>query len=210
VTASLDPVRAALLDEMLRHVVFDGWSPRALAAAAEAKGIDGATLRRAFPRGVADAVAYFSDWADRRMLAAMEGQGGAEGRRRDRVALAVRARLEALAPHREACRRLIAWFALPGHQPLAGRCLWRTVDSIWRAAGDRAADFGYYTKRALLAGVYGATLLVWLDDRSEGSAESWAFLERRIAEAMRIPSLRGRATEFVRNMAPRARPAARH
>ena len=202
-TVSLERVRASLLDEMLRHVVFDGWSSRALAAAAEAKGVDAATLRRAFPRGVADAVAYFSDWADRRMLAAMEGHGGAEARRRDRVALAVRARLEALAPHREACRRLLAWFALPGHQPLAARCLWRTVDSIWRESGDRSADFGFYNKRALLAGVYGATLLVWLDDRSEGSAETWAFLERRIADAMRIPSLGDRARAFARNLAPR-------
>ncbi len=44
----------------------------------------------------------------------------------------------------------------------------RTVDAIWHAAGDRSADWSWYSKRAILAGVYGATLLFWLRDDSDG------------------------------------------
>ena len=65
--------------------------------------------------------------------------------------------------------------------------LWRTVDAIWYAAGDTATDFNYYSKRGLLAGVYSATVLYWLEDRSEGFANTWSFLDRRIAEVMRVP-----------------------
>lgn len=36
------------------------------------------------------------------------------------------------------------------------------VDDIWYWAGDRSTDFNWYTKRALLAGIYTSTgLLIW-------------------------------------------------
>jgi ubiquinone biosynthesis protein COQ9 len=143
-------------------------------------------------------VAHFSDWADRRMLAALAHRDLAALRLRERVALAVRLRLEALAPYREAVRRSLSFLALPPNAALGAKCLYRTVDAIWRAAGDRSVDFSFYTKRALLAAVVSTTTLYWLDDNSEGRAESWAFLDRRIADVMRIPALRqrlGRITE---------------
>ena len=48
----------------------------------------------------------------------------------------------------------------------------------------------FYSRRATLAGVLVATLLYWLDDQSEGCAESWAFLDRRIEDVMRIGKAR--------------------
>ena len=76
---------------------------------------------------------------------------------RERIALGVKTRLDILAPHREAVRRMLAFLALPANLPLAARLLYRTIDAIWYAAGDRATDFSFYTKRGLLAGVYAST-----------------------------------------------------
>src|SRR3546814_10685041 len=70
--------------------------------------------------------------------------------------------------------------ALPQNAATGLACLYRTVDAIWYAAGDRATDYNFYTKRALLAGVYSSTLLFWLNDKSENFAATWAFLDRRI------------------------------
>jgi ubiquinone biosynthesis protein COQ9 len=70
--------------------------------------------------------------------------------------------------------------------------LYRTIDTIWFGIGDRSADFSFYTKRGLLAAVYSSTLLYWLEDRSEDSIDSWAFLDRRIASIMQIPKLKSR------------------
>ena len=106
---------------------------------------------------------------------------------RERIATCVRLRLEPLAGHREALRLGLTRATLPGNAPGALRALWRTVDAMWRAAGDTATDFNHYSKRGLLAGVYSSTLLYWLDDRSEGYAETWAFLDRRIADVLRVP-----------------------
>ena len=105
----------------------------------------------------------------------------------ERVADGVRTRLAILLPHREAVRRSLALLAMPQNLALAARLLYDTVDTIWHAAGDRATDFNFYTKRGLLAGVYAATTLYWLDDRSAGTAASDEFLARRLAEVTAIP-----------------------
>ncbi len=194
--ANLAEMRERMLPAILRHVPFDGWSPRALAAAARSAGIDAATVRRAYPRGVPDAVAQFSAWADAEMLAALDEAPAGLGVRQ-RVAFAIRARLSALRPHREAVRRLAAWSALPGHQGAAVRAVARTVDAIWRGIGDRSVDFGWYTKRASLAAIFGATVLYWLEDRSEGSVDTWDFLDRRLAGLGRLPAVRRRARAFA-------------
>ena len=83
------------------------------------------------------------------------------------------------------------------HAPLALKLLYRTVDAIWYAAGDNATDFNFYTKRALLAGVYSSTVLYWLNDKSAGCADSWSFLDRRIDEVMQVPKLLGRVSAIT-------------
>ena len=78
------------------------------------------------------------------------------------------------------------------------------MDAIWHAAGDRSADFSWYTKRAILAAVYSATVLYWLRDTSEDDAATLAFLDRRLAGIGRIGRLRGRAERLLARL-PRPR-----
>lgn len=178
--------RDDLLDAMLAHVPFDGWTSRALDRAAADHGLDRGFARLVFPGGPMAALERFLERADARMVEALERQGIGEMRIRERIATAVMTRLEAAQPHREAVRRAVGVLALPRHAGLAARSLWRTVDAMWRAAGDTATDWNHYTKRLILSGVYGTTLLVWLDDRDEGLATTRAFLDRRIEGVMKF------------------------
>ncbi|MEE8534932.1 MAG: COQ9 family protein [Kiloniellales bacterium] len=189
----IDKIREKLLAATLARVAFDGWTETALLAGAAQAGIDRAMARNAFPGGPAELIETFSREMDLRMLADLETGDLAALKVRDRIAAGVRARLEALAPHREAVRRGLGFFALPPNAALATKCLYRTVDAIWYAAGDTATDYNFYSKRLLLAGVYVSTLLFWLDNRSEGCAETWAFLERRISEVLKFGGRLGRA-----------------
>src|SRR5271167_4949274 len=174
----MDEVKARdqLLLATLPNVPFDGWSIAALREAARGLGISEAEAMALFPR-IVDCVEWFSRWADREMLARIEGAEFQQLKVRERVAGAVRARLAVLEPHREAARRGLVVLALPVNAPLGMRLLYDTVDAIWYAAGDTATDFNFYTKRALLAGVYGATMLYWLDDRSPDSIDTHDFLD---------------------------------
>lgn len=195
--ADRERAREKLLLATLPHVAFDGWSAKAIAAGAgdigmDEAGMDGIGARRYFPGGPAEMLAFFSAWADARMLDALEQAELSGLKIRERVALAVRSRLEALAPHREAVRRGAGFMALPANGPLGLKCLYRTVDDIWYAIGDRSVDFSFYTKRALLGGVLTSTTLYWLDDKSEDLAASWGFLDRRIEDVMRLHRVTGR------------------
>ena len=179
----------ALLEAMLPEVTFDGWSLASLRAGAKAQGLDEGDIALLFPEGPGEAALWLDDWADRRMLAALEKMDLAALKVRERVAAAVMARLAALAPHREAVRRAIALKATPWGAVKAMQILYRTVDAIWYAAGDTATDFNFYTKRSLLAAVYTPTVLYWLNDRSDEAADTRAFLERRLAQVMKLPRL---------------------
>ena len=193
----IEKTQDRIVESMLPHVPFDGWSLKALKAGVADAGLTPDLASRAFPGGMAEVAAHFADWSDRRMLAEFEGRDLDSQRVRERIATAVRVRLELNAPHREAIRRLLSFLALPQNAGLAARCTYRTVSATWYAAGDNATDFNFYTKRGLLAAVYSSTVLYWLADKSNGFADTWAFLERRISNVMTIPKLQARVADTL-------------
>lgn len=198
--ASREDQRDRLLEAALVHVPFDGWSRRSLFAGARDLGIEAGLVRRLFPRGGDDLLAQLERWADRRMLTQVAPEALATMRIRDRIGTLVRARLEALAPHREAMRRAVAARLLPSNAMAGCTSLWRTVDLMWSVAGDKAEDYNYYSKRSLLAAVWTSTFLFWLEDRSDGFRDSWAFLDRRIGDVMQIGALRARVGDALRGL----------
>jgi ubiquinone biosynthesis protein COQ9 len=195
--------RDQAIDAMLVNVPFDGWTKRALLAGVRAAGMPDDEADLLFPLGVADMIATFCDLADRRMEEAAASEvHGARFSARVRAVIALRLRQN--REHREAIKRALAILALPIHARTATATLARTVDTILHAAGDRSADFSWYTKRAILAGVYSATILFWLRDSSEDDADTLAFLDRRLAGIGRIGRLRAR---LPRPRLPRLGPA---
>lgn len=191
-----DALREKLMDAAIAHVPFDGWGDKSLLAAAKDLGIDAALARNAFPGGAIEIIEFHSVLADRRMMAAYEAEATSELKLREKVALAIRLRLWANAAHREAIRRALTILALPINAPLAARLLYRTVDAVWHAVGDRSTDYNFYTKRMLLSGVYSSTVLFWINDKSADCAETWAFLDRRIADVMQIPKAMARLNKL--------------
>jgi ubiquinone biosynthesis protein COQ9 len=210
------PERDAAILAMLPHVPFDGWSRRALAMGLAAIGAPADEADLLFPGGSAAMVEAFCDLADRRMTEAVATLDLADKSLTKRVRAVIALRLAQNRAHREAVRRAVAVLALPMHARQAAACTARTVDAIWYAAGDRSADFSWYTKRAILAAVYGATLLFWLRDASRESevdqsgaeetgevdSATLAFLDRRLAGIGRFGKLSGRVSAALRRVAP--------
>ena len=182
-----DP-KAALLAAALHHVPFDGWSDAAFRAAVADAGLSPALARALCPRGATDlALAYHAD-GDAAMLDRLSREDLSALRFRDRIATAVRFRLN--AADRELVRRGAALFALPQHAPDGAKAVWGTADAIWTALGDTSDDVNWYTKRAILSGVYSSTLLFWLGDESAGHQNTWDFLDRRIGNVMQFEKLK--------------------
>ena len=182
-----------VLEAALIEADFDGFSLETLRRAADRAGVSRDMQRLAFPRGVMDLVAYYSKSADAAMLEALQAQDISSLKVREKIALAVRLRVEALAAHKPAARRAVQFLTLPQFAPEGVRNLYRTVDAIWRAIGDTSTDFNFYTKRALLAGVYTSTLMRWFEDQSEDGRATWEFLDARIDNVMQIEKAKAAA-----------------
>ncbi len=190
---TLDELAPLLAAELPRHAGFDGWTPLAVERAAQSLGVDplAAGLVFASPADMIDA--WFAT-IDAAMLSSFAPDALATMKIRARITALVEARLDLIEPHREALRRALSILAMPQNLARAARLGWRAADVMWRAAGDSATDYNHYTKRAILGSVYAATMTVFLDDESEGLAETRAFLGRRIEGIMRFEKAKAKFT----------------
>src|SRR5437762_11765142 len=182
----LERLRRQLALAVGDNAVFDGWTKAAVDAAAGQLGIDPVQARLAMPKTQAGMIDVYIQEADRALEAYFTPERLSSLKIREKIRALVWRRLEIMGPAREAVRRALAILAMPQNVPLALRIGWRTADLMWRIAGDTSTDFNHYTKRMTLGAVYGSTLLVWLDDQSDGWTETAAFLERRIDDVMKF------------------------
>jgi ubiquinone biosynthesis protein COQ9 len=181
---TMETTKSRLLQAALPHVPFDGWSEATLAAAAADSATPPALARALFPRAGIDLALAYHSLGDDQMRDAVAASDLAALRFRDRIATAVKLRL--VHADRELVRRGTALFALPQHAGEGARAIWGTADAIWTALGDTSTDLNWYTKRATLSAVYGATVLYWMGDTTPDHSATWEFLDRRIENVMRF------------------------
>lgn len=194
--------RDAAIDALLPNVPFDGWTYRALRVGLAALGGDPRDAEVLFPGGAGDMIAAYCDLADRRMELEAATLELDAMRIPARIRAVIALRLTQNRSHKEAIRRALAALALPGDAGAAALCTARTVDAMWHAAGDRSADISWYTKRAILAGVYTTTLLYWLRDPGEDDAATLSFLDRRLADVGRITRVHRKFKSALRRVVP--------
>ncbi|MES2666322.1 MAG: COQ9 family protein [Pseudomonadota bacterium] len=193
-TYSTDTATQRILQAALAHVPFDGWSEATLTAAIADSGVAAGLGRALFPRGGVDLALAWHRMGDGLMADRLATMDLGPLRFRDRIAAAVRARLE-VVEDREAVRRGTTLFALPHNAAEGAKAIWGTSDAIWRALGDSSDDLNWYTKRATLSAVYAATVLYWLGDDSPGHLATWEFLDRRIDGVMQVEKLKSAARD---------------
>jgi ubiquinone biosynthesis protein COQ9 len=186
----LEKLRRELALAVGENAVFDGWTRKAVDSAAAQLGIDPVQARLAMPKDQAGMIDLYIQEVDRALEAYFTPKRLAGTKIREKIRSLIWRRLEIMGPAREAVRRALAILAMPQNLPLGLKAGWRTADVMWRMAGDTSTDFNHYTKRMTLGAVYASTLLVWLDDESEGWSETAGFLDRRIDDVMKIEKLK--------------------
>ena len=183
-----------LLDAALPHVAFDGWSDASFKAAVQDSGMSEEEARALAPRGAVDLAVAYHRRGDAEMVARLKEADLSDMRFREKVVTALRFRLEAMRD-REAVRRASTLFSLPMHAAEGSKLVWETADHVWKALGDESRDGNWYSKRAILSGIWGATVLYWLGDDSVGHADTHDFIERRIEDVMRFEKMKGQLRE---------------
>jgi len=191
---AMHEITEKLAQAALDHVPFDGWSEAAFRAACADAGVPESLARVHCPRGPVDLALAAHALGDAELRRRLAGADLSALRFRDRVAHAVMQRLDA-AGDREVVRRATALFALPHLAADGARALWQTADTIWSALGDTSDDLNWYSKRAILSGVYGATVLYWLGDDSPDAQATRDFLDRRISGVMAFEAAKTKLRE---------------
>ena len=190
---TLDEIREAVAPRLAAHAAFDGWNDIAVEAAAFEIGVDADLAKLALKGGPMALIEAWIGSVDAEMAHRLPPEKLAAMKIRERITALVATRLEIAAPDREGQRRALAIMAMPQNVAAAARIGWRSADRMWRLVGDTATDFNHYTKRMTLSAVYASTLAVFVNDDSDGFAETRAILDRRIENVMRFEKAKAQA-----------------
>jgi ubiquinone biosynthesis protein COQ9 len=184
-----------LLDAMLEIAPEAGWTESGLAKAAAKAGLTDGQVQLATPNGIGDLLDLLGKQAAQAAEARLVQPDIAGMKVREKVATAVRAWLAFLEPHKEAVKRAAG---SPANVLTGPRGLWTAADAIWAGLGDKSTDYNWYTKRMILSGVIGSTLVAWLG--TDDPVQVNAFLDRRIENVMQFEKFKGEIREAVSKM----------
>ena len=211
----MNDLEVQFIEALTFHIPFDGWSEASMVAAAQDCNMSMKEVTALFPKGMDDVISAANALNDRKMIAHFMEKFGDEFDSMPvhlRIRELIIARLEIFAGQKEVIRKTMSHMAQPKQAGLGSKLLYRSLDAMWRTAGDRSTDFNFYTKRASLGAVYGATLLAFLADESPDMAQTKAFLDRRLKDVAKIPKVSkpvkkvaDKAFDMLRRILPQSR-----
>ncbi|CAM9739546.1 unnamed protein product [Ascophyllum nodosum] len=198
-----DP-RVAILDAALDHVETYGFSESALAAGAKERGFHSVATGM-FPKGGADLIYHAREKAlqEVKKLNAEASKGGAGGEgtpdsggaaadegdvesesgiEMDKLRQGIRTAVSSIARFKTRWAHAMGIGALPQNMGTTSLALAVLADELAFLGGDRSTDLVWYGKRGYIAGIYASTELHMLTDDSDGLADTWAYLDRRLSD----------------------------
>lgn len=186
-----DLTEQRLLDAALSLLTEHGrWDEALVLRAGREIGLSKPEVELLAPNGARDLTALLIRRHDAAALLKLSSVDPSSLKIRERIFHAVLERIEVAMVDETAVRKASLYLAGPSRAALAARMLWGSADMIWRWAGDTAADFNHYSKRAILSGVIASTLAVRL---AQGEAAARAHLTRAIDAVMQFEKLKARS-----------------
>ncbi|XP_001373645.1 ubiquinone biosynthesis protein COQ9, mitochondrial [Monodelphis domestica] len=189
---SEEQLQHRILTAALEFVPAHGWTSEAIAEGAQSLGLSSAAAGM-FGNDGSELILHFVTQCNAKLNRVMEEEqkqvqlGQAEKRKTDQFLRdAVETRLRMLIPYIEHWPRALGILVLPHNIPASLNLLTSMVDDMWHYAGDQSTDINWYTRRAVLAGIYNTTELVMMQDSSPDFEDTWRFLENRISDAMNM------------------------
>ncbi|XP_054055655.1 ubiquinone biosynthesis protein COQ9, mitochondrial isoform X1 [Rissa tridactyla] len=189
---SEEQLQHRILTAALEFVPEHGWTAEAIAEGAKTLGLSAAAAGMFHSDG-SELILHFVSQCNTKLSEVLEQEqklvqlGEAEKKPTDQFLRdAVQARLRMLIPYIEKWPQALSILLLPHNIPSSLNLLTSMIDDIWHYAGDQSTDFNWYTRRAVLTGIYNTTELVMMQDSSPDFEDTWRFLENRVADAMNM------------------------
>ena len=99
---------------------------------------------------------------------------------RDKIKTIMELKFDSNAYLKDALPEMLKFLLRPGNIFMSIKMLHQNSDFIWKLAGDKSNDFNYYSKRGLLSMVYLATLIYWLNDKSNKGIGTKNFISKSV------------------------------
>ncbi len=148
-----------------------------------------------FPDGLFHAATVYFEWTLKETFCELEKKDINELKTFAKIRLALMTRFGVLSPYKKAEKALFYYLLKNLKGP---GFLYKIIDKIWFWAGDKSLDHNFYTKRALLAGVYTSTFFTFLEDTSEDLIKTQEKLDQRLAQVGQIPKFKEKLKSFLR------------
>ncbi|MDG7056292.1 MAG: COQ9 family protein [Wolbachia endosymbiont of Meromenopon meropis] len=170
-----------ILNEMIKIIPFDGINDKTLLKACTRLNLVNSFCK--FQNGIYDILEHIAEDLNSSAETKLKNYNLENMKVRERVKLAVLIHLSSYASlpnYREFLKKILKFSILPKNTYFSSRLLYKTVSTIWYMVYDQSTDFNFYTKRAILAGIYLSTILFFINDYSENFVDTISFLDKRI------------------------------
>ncbi|MDR2831722.1 MAG: COQ9 family protein [Rickettsiales bacterium] len=189
-----------IIDRLIRVIPFEGISDETLLKVCTDLNLASSFCK--FQNGIYSALEYIAEDLNNLMETELKNSNLEAMRVRERIKLAVQIRLSnyiKLPNYREFLKNILSFSVLPKNTYFSSKLLYKTVSAIWYGIHDQSTDFNYYTKRAILAGVYLSTILFFINDYSKDFADTLLFLDKRINNVMTFQKFKTRLKGIIGN-----------
>ncbi|MDD9331317.1 MAG: COQ9 family protein [Wolbachia sp.] len=187
-----------IIDELIKAIPFEGVSDKTLLKVCTDLNLANSFCK--FQNGIYSALEYIAEDLNDSMEAELQNSNLEDMKIRERIKLAVQVRLSNYAKlpnYREFLKSILSFSMWPRNTYFSSKLLCKTVNAIWYGINDQSTDFNYYTKRAILAGVYLSTMFFFINDYSEDFTDTLSFLDIRINNVMTFQKFKARLKKII-------------
>ena len=187
----------------IQEVPKFGWSRETLLHCAKKQKLSTPNLALMFPSFEYDVLKYLIAQNNSLVEKNYNSFNNSRLKTRDKIKTIMELKFDSNAYLKDALPEMLKFLLRPGNIFMSIKMLHQNSDFIWKLAGDKSNDFNYYSKRGLLSMVYLATLIYWLNDKSNKGIGTKNFISKSVdgivdgvSKFKQLNVLRGLAQNF--------------
>ena len=185
------------LSKFLKLSSNKGWNMLVFEETQKKLKYNSSLVEELFPRKLDDLILFFNYVTNDKLSRTYKKKRLNKKSIRVSVLNAVKIRFELLNTNKDSIKKSLFFLSNPSKQILSGKLIYKTVDHVWRLIGDKSTDYNFYTKRAILASIYSAAIMIWINDKSYNLDKTFSFLDKSIMNMNIISVLKEKFSRFL-------------
>ena len=157
-----------------------GWSRETLLQCAKKQRISTSVLANLFPSFEYDVLKFIIAQNNSQVEKNYNSFNNSRLKTRDKIKTIMELKFENNSHLKKSLPEMLKFLLRPGNILMSIKMLHENSDFIWSLSGDKSNDFSYYSKRGLLSMIYLATLIYWLNDKSEKDIATKNFISKSV------------------------------